>query len=55
MQQYDDLGIEMAALEKSARLSSLLIGPIHEGIVEHLPQRAICNRTVRECHLDVRK
>jgi hypothetical protein len=40
----------MAALEKSAMLSSLLSGPIHEGIVEHLPKRAIYNRTVRKCH-----
>jgi hypothetical protein len=47
--QRDDLGIEMAALEELVEAPAACSPgpPFHEGIVEHLPQRAVCNRTVQ--------
>jgi hypothetical protein len=45
--QDDDLGIEMTALEKLRRGSAAAHQAAHSrGIVEHLPQRAVCNRTL---------
>jgi pyruvate/2-oxoglutarate dehydrogenase complex dihydrolipoamide dehydrogenase (E3) component len=41
------IGIEMAALEELGKAQQLALAPLHEGFVEHLPQRAVCNRTVR--------